>query len=341
MLYIVMTTPICNLSCRYCGGSLHGMPEEITYSSDELQRFIADDDEAVVAFYGGEPLLNSEVIHEFVNKLNASHFVINTNGSFIERLDGIVHRFDSILLSIDGERKVTDYYRGPRCYDTVMHAVDFLKDQQFKGELIARMSISHHADIYRDVIHLLSIFPYVHWQLDMVWSALWELPDFTKWVHENYFPGIKRLVEIWVESMEQGEILGIVPFLGIVSRMLHGGSGLFCGSGTRSVTITTDGRILACPIAPEYQWNCMGDIKHGYKAVEIEQPCKSCADYQLCGGRCLFAHKERLWGEEGFIEMCEVTRFLIRELEKYQSVFKKHKDELYYPPFNNTTEIIP
>ena len=84
MLYIVMTTPICNLSCRYCGGSLHGMPEKITYSFDELQRFISDDNEAVVAFYGGEPLLNSEVIHDFVTKLNASHFVINTNGSFIK-----------------------------------------------------------------------------------------------------------------------------------------------------------------------------------------------------------------------------------------------------------------
>ena len=341
MLYIVMTTPLCNLSCRYCGGSLHGMPNEITYSCSELQKFIADDNESVIAFYGGEPLLNPGVIHDFVNHLNAAHFVINTNGFFIEELQGIVHRFDSILLSIDGGKDVTDYYRGSGCYDKVINAVKFLKDQEFHGELIARMSISHHADIYRDVMYLLSIFPLVHWQLDMVWSALWELPEFSLWVQESYFPGIRKLVEEWVESIEKGRILGIVPFLGIVSRMIHGGSGLFCGSGTQSVAITTDGNILACPIAQDYQWNCIGDIHTGFQPVKIQHPCISCPDYHLCGGRCLFTHKELLWGEEGFIEMCKVTRFLISELTRFLPFFQQYKDELQYPPYNNTTEIIP
>ena len=127
MLYIVMTTPECNLCCKYCGGSLHGMPQNIQYSIDELSRFIKQDPDAVVAFYGGEPLLKPTVIKTCLDQLPAKHFVINTNGYFIEELGDTIHKFDSILLSIDGRKQVTDYYREPGCYDTVISAVQFLQ----------------------------------------------------------------------------------------------------------------------------------------------------------------------------------------------------------------------
>ena len=203
------------------------------------------------------------------------------------------------------------------------------------------MSVSHKTDIYEDVTHLLSIFPYVHWQLDMIWSPLWELLEFQSWARSSYNPGIHRLVSEWTDKMELGEIKGIVPFLGIVSRMLYGGSGLFCQSGTNSITITTDGTILGCPIAPDYTWNVLGDISSGFKTIDIQEPCIHCLDYQLCGGRCLFAHKERLWGKEGFEEMCYVTRFLIEELQGHLPVYKQHQEQLLYPLYNNSTEIIP
>ncbi|RLF55653.1 MAG: putative peptide-modifying radical SAM/SPASM domain-containing protein [Thermoplasmata archaeon] len=341
MLYIIMTTPLCNLCCKYCGGSLHGMPADITYSISDLQELLKRDNNAVVAFYGGEPLLKPMIVKEYVENLNAKHFVINTNGYFIETLDDIIHRFDSILLSIDGGKQITDYYREKGCYDRVISAVDYLNDRDFNGEIIARMSVSVKSDIYEDVMHLLKIFPFVHWQLDMIWSAMWDLTEFKEWVKSSYLPGIQSLVKYWVEEMKDGNILGIVPFLGIVSRMLHGGSGLFCQSGTKSVTVTTDGKILACPIAPDYTWNILGDIETGFKPIDIGQPCIQCDDYYLCGGRCLFAHKERLWGQEGFDEMCHVTRFLIHELMKYKPIYEKYVEKLRYPLFNNTTEIIP
>jgi len=43
VLYIIIVTPICNLKCKYCGGSLQGMPEEISYSIEELASFIEKD----------------------------------------------------------------------------------------------------------------------------------------------------------------------------------------------------------------------------------------------------------------------------------------------------------
>ena len=341
MLYIIFTTPICNLSCKYCGGSLHGMPDTITYDKEVLYDVISKDKQSVVAFYGGEPLLQPDIVKQFIRFLPAQHFVINTNGYYIKTIEDVLGSFDTILLSIDGREEVTDYYREIGCYKKVMDARDIVKKSDFSGELIARMAVSHKTDIFLDVQHLLKFFPFVHWQVDAVWSALWELPEFKQWVESSYKPGLKKLIAWWISEIKQGNILGIIPFLGIMSRILHGGGGLPCQAGDGAVAITTDGKILACPIAPDLSWNELGSISSGFHKIHVDEPCPSCDVYDICGGRCLFANKERLWGQEGFDAICDMTKFLIYELKKYKSVCEPFKDQIHYPQYNNTTEIIP
>src|SRR6056297_2989948 len=142
MLYVVMTTPLCNLHCSYCGGSLYGMPDDISYDVDLLQKRIAKDSESIVAFYGGEPLLRPNVVKRLLKKLPAKHFVINTNGYFVEKIANDLSSFDTILLSIDGRKHITDSYREQGCYDQVLTARDIIYDSGFQGELIARMAVS-------------------------------------------------------------------------------------------------------------------------------------------------------------------------------------------------------
>jgi len=316
------------------------MPDEISYNIEELVKFIGKDREAVVAFYGGEPLLKANLVKELIDVLPAKKFVLQTNGFFIEKLSSYIHKLDSILLSIDGRQQTTDFYRCPSCYNKVMNALQFLKKNGYRGEIIARMAASIKTDIYEDVMHLLHHFPYVHWQLDVIWSNLWHLEEFKEWAEESYKPGIKKLVKIWIEKLKENKILGIIPFLGIASRILHGGNGLPCGAGKNAIAITTDGKILACPIAPDFQWNVLGNFDE-WKKIDIGKPCKSCSIYDICGGRCLFAYKEKLWGNDGFNEICKITKFTINEIEKYKDTLMEWKEELRYPPYNNTTEIIP
>ena len=340
MLWIVITTPKCNLSCKYCGGSIPGMADEPQYDMEELINFISKDRDAIVAFYGGEPLLKDKIVKEMLYALPAKRFVLQTNGFFIRRLSHHIHKFDSILISIDGRKEVTDFYRCNGCYDAAMRALNYLKDNNFKGEIIARMTVSYKTDIYKDVKHLLKFFPYVHWQLDVIWSNLWTLQEFKKWAKESYMPGLKKLVKEWVDGLEN-KPLGIVPFMGIATRMFSDSAIIPpCGAGSTAFAITPEGKILACPIAYEFKWNILGDFK-GYKKIKIGEPCKSCEYYRICGGRCLFAYKERLWGEEGFNEICKVTKFLIDEIKKYEDKLREHIEKIRYPPYNNTTEIIP
>ena len=144
--------------------------------------------------------------------------------------------------------------------------------------------------------------------------------------------------------------MGIVPFLGIMKTALFGEPrSPPCGAGTETFTILPDGRIIACPIAVDSAWARVGDLRRGIvRRVRIGYPCTSCELFRYCGGRCLYAYKERLWGEEGFESVCEVTRETIEAvLELKEGV--EHliragvvdEGDLYYPPYDNTTEIIP
>ncbi|PKK86457.1 MAG: putative peptide-modifying radical SAM/SPASM domain-containing protein [Thermoplasmata archaeon HGW-Thermoplasmata-1] len=356
MLYIVSTTGLCNLCCRYCGGSISEevMPHEVQYDIEKLARLVGDDPDATVAFYGGEPLLRIPLISEMMEKLPAKRFVVQTNGTPLDELpQELLCRFDAILVSLDGRRHVTDTNRGEGVYDRVVANVEKIRPI-FGGDLIARMAVSEECGIYEDVMHLFSLdFDHVHWQLNAIWASDDSWTDFGKWIYESYNPGITRLKELWLGEMKKGKILGIVPFQGIVRRMFFGGEGVPCGAGSTSFAVATDGRILACPICGEYEWNRIGEL--GKETVQslrgrvgINEPCRSCDVYAICGGRCLFANREGHWKQEQFDLVCMTVRHLAREMrdakKRIDELLKAGtitREQLDYPQFNNTTEIIP
>ncbi len=356
MLYIIFLTGVCNLHCRYCGGTIpeEVMPFEISYGIEDLQKYIVRDAEPVVAFYGGEPTLRLNKMMELMDHIPARKFVIQTNGFYLHKIpESYLNRLDSILISIDGPREVTDFYRGNGVYNMVIDRVNKIRPY-YHGDLIARMAISQESDIYRDVMHLLSLpFDHVHWQLNVVWAPDDSWGDFDEWVRDSYNPGISRLADWWIEKLKGGKIPGIVPFQGVIKRMLFNETGLPCGAGRDAFAITTDGRVLACPIGGEYEWNNLGTIWDSTpdklrNSVDVDEPCKSCDIYPVCGGRCLFANKERYWGMDGFYKICGTVRHLVREMERARGVIEDliedgiyRKEDFYYPPFNNTTEIIP
>ncbi|MEM3573428.1 MAG: TIGR04084 family radical SAM/SPASM domain-containing protein [Nitrososphaeria archaeon] len=354
MLYIIYTTGKCNLNCKYCGGSFskEKMPWEIKYKFDDLKRLLKKDRECYICFYGGEPLLNQIFIKKVIKEIPAKKFVLQTNGLLINDTEfELLNKFDVILLSIDGVKEITDMYRGKGVYDRILENARLLKKKGFKGDLVARMTLTEEGNIYRDVLHLLStgLFDHIHWQLNVVWSERWK--NFEGWVKNNYLPNLEKLLNFWFKKMQEKTILGIAPFQGIFKRNLYGGTMPPCGSGIDSVTVTTDGRILSCPIAVEEKWAVLSEDLKSFRKPEkilIEEPCRSCFVSRECGGRCLYAYMEKFWGETGFKEICKLNIWLIeriRELKpKIIEMAKTGKiqlDNLIYPTYNNSIEIIP
>ena len=316
---------------------------------------LAEDPEPIVAFYGGEPLLNPEFIEEVMDEARQARFVVQTNATLIEALPAKYwRRFDAALLSIDGRREVTDAYRGRGVYDKVLRAARLLRSMGFKGDLVARMTLSKLSDVYLDVVHLLELglFDHVHWQLDVVWSPRW--PGFEEWCR-RYVHGISRLVEFWAEELESGRLHGVAPILGVLKPFLTGEplEPPPCGAGRSAVAVSTDGRVLACPIAVEEGWATLGWVwdpswRRSLGKLSIGEPCISCSYYAWCGGRCLYAYVEQLWGLEGFRQVCRLTTWLIDEVRRALPVVNEALsrglvalDALLYPNFNNTVEVIP
>jgi len=356
MLYIVVVTGKCNLKCKYCGGDISTdiMPLYISYPLEKLAEFVKGDEDKIIAFYGGEPTLFPHIMEKIIDMVGEGKYVLQTNGFFLKNLsEKVLGNLDAILVSIDGRREITDFYRGNGVYDTVVENVRAIR-KIYRGDLIARMVATEKTNIYEDVMHLinLNLFDHVHWQLDVVWSDRWN--DFDGYLENSYFPGLFKLAKYWANKAREGTVVGIVPFLGILRRIMFGGEGLYCGAGETAVAIATDGKIYACPICGEFEWNHLGDIfsskREGvFHRNLIPEDCKKCDYYKLCGGRCLFAAREKLWGEEGFRKICSTAKYLIDLVEDICLPAAEYsinrgllkKEDFNYPKFNNTTEVIP
>ena len=356
----MILTRRCNLDCVYChGGRDSGDNPEVQYSLDELAAFLEPDSDVQLMFYGGEPTLRIPRMLEVMERFPQARFMLQTNGLLLKRIPvEYVRRFHSILVSIDGPRSVTDGYRSRGVYDRVLENVRWLYEHKYRGDVVARMAVSQQSDIYRDVRHLLDLqkpaFQHVHWQLNAVWSAEGNWSDFDQWVAKSYNPGITRLVRNWVERMHQGVVEGIVPFLPLMHDLLtNSRSPIRCGSGHDTFAIHTDGSIGVCPISPDWEFSIVGDIRTTNPSelrdsMKVDEPCPSCDVYGICGGRCLFVNKERLWGQEGFNKVCGTVKHLINRLKMALPEVLRLIDEglismedFAYPEYNNGCEIIP
>ena len=76
--------------------------------------------------------------------------MMQTNGILLDRLPAdIVNRFTTILVSLDGNRELTDSNRGAGVYNRVMENIRKIRAGGYAGELIARMTVTESTDINR------------------------------------------------------------------------------------------------------------------------------------------------------------------------------------------------
>jgi putative peptide-modifying radical SAM enzyme len=327
------------------------VPWKPKYDLNKLKKIIERDNEATVIFYGGEPLVNYKYIIEVMDSVKAARWGIQTNGTLTYKIpEAYWKMMDVVLISIDGRKQVTDRARGPGVYDAALKSLSYLKKMGAK-RIIARMAATENTDIYTDAMHLVNLgFDLVHWQLNVIWSERW---NFVKWANESYKPGISRLVNEFMEESKSGKVIGLVPILGVLSAYLYKPfEGVPCGAGYNAVAISTDGRILSCPIAVSEKWANIGNVEWGFKTMvpTISSMCSGCDVLPYCGGRCLYSINEGLdyWGRQGVMEVDEVTKFTVHEIIKIGPAIKKLIDagtikgeQIFYDPLLDSTEVIP
>jgi uncharacterized protein len=373
MYFHIILTTRCNLQCTYCYGKScddmdtdfgnfqidYSLPSKLDYPVEWLKEFCARDPDCILTFYGGEPTLNLEKIREIMDNVPAKHFLIQSNGLLLDKLEPeYTNRLHTIIVSIDGNRELTDRNRGNGVHSKVIDNIKRIVDNRFKGEIIARMTVTEETDIYEQVTWLLNNKEYpfssVHWQLDAgFWGSDFTNRPFKKWTRQSYNPGIRKLIRYWVDHMEKtGKVLKLYPFLALMNSMLNRESSLLrCGSGWINYTILTDGSIALCPVMAGMKDFTAGHIRTAQplklKRTLVAEPCTECTIIDQCGGRCLYANITKRWDAEQYALVCDTVKNLIKTLKsaqpKIKQLIKKGKikpsdfDHLKY----NGCEIIP
>jgi uncharacterized protein len=343
MFFHVILTTECNLQCRYCfGESLddfdedfgdievdYDLPSKVNYNVDLLERLCRKDPDCVLTFYGGEPLLCTGKIKQIMDNVEPKHFMIQTNGLLLDKLEPkYVNRFHTMLVSIDGEEALTDYYRGNGTFRKITDNLKLIMRNGFRGELIARMTVMEQTDIYKQVRWLLDndefSFSSVHWQLNAgFWGNDYQRRSFEQWSKTSYIPGVKKLAGFWVDRMEErGVVLKLYPLLGIADSLLHEEKNclLRCGGGWINYAIQTDGCIIPCPTMWGMKGYYLGHIAETDplslgKILVNNTPCTECNVLGVCGGRCLYANVTKRWSDQAYAEVCNTVKGLIRSVE--------------------------
>ncbi|MBR0136361.1 MAG: 4Fe-4S cluster-binding domain-containing protein, partial [Clostridia bacterium] len=146
----------CNLRCAYCfaeTGEFHGgrmlMPFETAKAAlDMLIKRSAGRYHLEVDLFGGEPLMNWEVVKQIVaygRELEKEHnkhinFTITTNGVALddEKIDFINREMFNVVLSIDGRREIHDALRvtpnKKGSYDIIVPKAQKLVRERGEGE---------------------------------------------------------------------------------------------------------------------------------------------------------------------------------------------------------------
>ena len=372
MIYHVVTTPDCNLCCEYCCGKAFDEPEpemefetvpkEPNYKITELAKFLSKDASDVsIIFYGGEPLLNIPFIKKLMDskqiQTGVKNFLIQTNGTLLDKLSkDYVNKFHTILVSIDGGKTITNKNRGEGTYEKVISNLGLIKKNGFGGEVIARMAVEEPTEFYNDVLDLVNnkefAFTSIHWQLDANMWHDYAKRNFVDW-SRKYNEDITKLADFFVKEAKKGNLLRLYPFIGILNTILFGEVyQLRCGSGIGNFTILPNGKIAACPIMQGIKEKYLGEIKITNPSdlpnkLTVNEPCTTCEDFGLCGGRCLYSNHYPVWPKKGIEELCSTTKHLLREMERISPEIQKlldnktiKKKDLEFLKYN-CAEIIP
>lgn len=310
----------CNIRCKYCFASQGNFKGERSLMSLDVGQkaldFLIENSGArknlEVDFFGGEPLMNFDVVKELVNygrKREAEtgkrfRFTLTTNGVLLneDNMQYINEHMDNVVLSIDGRKEVNDNMRytinGNGTYDTIVHKLLKMAEMRNGKSYYVRGTFTRdNLDFSSDVLHLAdlgfkntSVEPVVA-EADKAYAIREEDLDF---IFEQY----EILAREYVKRHKMGQGFHFFHFMidlsqgPCVIKRLTG-----CGAGSEYLAITPEGDIYPCHQFVGNEAFRMGNILHGEFEKDLQisfgnahvynkEKCNECWAKFYCSGGC-------------------------------------------------------
>ena len=292
----------CNLACRYCfaeEGEYHGRRALMSFEVGKaaLDFLIANSGSRrnlEVDFFGGEPLLNFDVVKRLVaygreqEKLHDKkfRFTLTTNGVLLddEVMEFANQEMANVVLSIDGRKEVHDkmrpFRKGAGSYELIVPKFQKLAESRNQDRYYVRGTFTHHnLDFSKDVLHLadlgfrqISVEPVVAQPEDDY--ALQEA-DVPKLLEEY-----DTLAAEMLKRHREGKDFNFFHFMidleggPCVAKRLSG-----CGSGTEYLAVTPWGDFYPCHQFVGDEAFLMGNVTDGLQNKQLQNQFKRCNVY--------------------------------------------------------------
>ena len=310
----------CNLACKYCfaeEGEYHGRRALMSFEVGKkaLDFLIANSGNRVnleVDFFGGEPLMNWDVVKQLVEYGRSREkecnkkfrFTITTNGVLLndEIMDFCNREMSNVVLSLDGRKEVNDRMRpfrnGSGSYDLIVPKFQkFAESRGTKDYFVRGTFTRNNLDFSKDVLHFadlgfkkLSIEPVVADPKEPYSIREEDLPK----IMEEY----DRLAKEFIKREKEGRGFQFFHFMidlnqgPCVAKRLSG-----CGSGTEYLAVTPWGDFYPCHQFVGMEDFLLGNVDEGITNTKVRdefklcnvyarEKCRDCFARFYCSGGC-------------------------------------------------------
>ena len=310
----------CNLACQYCfaeEGEYHGRRALMSFEVGKkaLDFLVANSGNRVnleVDFFGGEPLMNWNVVKQLVEygrSIEKEHnkkfrFTLTTNGVLLndEILEFANKEMGNIVLSIDGRKEINDKMRpfrgGQGSYDIIIPKFKKVAESRGQMNYYVRGTFTHNnLDFSKDVLHLADL-GFKQISVEPVVAQ----PTDSYAIKEEDLPGLKeeydKLAVEMLKRRKEGKGFNFFHFMidltggPCVAKRLSG-----CGSGTEYLAVTPWGDLYPCHQFVGNEKFLLGNVDTGIVNTDIrdefklcnvyaKETCKDCFARFYCSGGC-------------------------------------------------------
>ncbi len=292
----------CNLNCEYCfasQGKYHGERAVMSFevgkrALDFLIENSGTRHNLEVDFFGGEPLMNFDVVKQLVayarsiekEKGKNFRFTLTTNGMLID--DDVIEfankEMSNVVLSLDGRKEIHDRYRvdyaGKGSWERIVPKFQKLVEARGGKNYYMRGTFTHaNPDFLKDIQQMLDL-GFTELSMEPVVCAPGDPSELTPEDMEIVKDQYEQLAMLMRQRDKEGRPFTFYHYM----IDLAGGPCIYkrisgCGSGTEYMAVTPWGDLYPCHQFVGEEKFKLGDIWNGVNNTEIQSEFASCNVY--------------------------------------------------------------
>ncbi len=310
----------CNLNCSYCfasQGKYHGDRALMSFEvgKQALDFLVANSGtrrNLEVDFFGGEPLMNFDVVKQLVayaRSIEKEHgknfrFTLTTNGVLIDDdvIDFANREMSNVVLSLDGRKHIHDRFRvdysGNGSWERIVPKFQKLVEARGGKDYYMRGTFTHaNPDFLEDIKQMLDL-GFTELSMEPVVCAPGEESELTDEDKPIVFEQYEKLAELMLKRERDGKPFTFYHYM----IDLTGGPCIYkrisgCGSGTEYMAVTPTGDLYPCHQFVGEERFKLGNIFDGVTNTETQnefaecnvysrEECRDCWAKLYCSGGC-------------------------------------------------------